>query len=362
VIAMLKMLHKDLGYEEVRNILWSTANASSDPKIAPVGYVDAYRAVVAAKANQSPTVDITSPADGDTVGYANLQIWATVNDPETPTPIGFVDDTTTPNFDTTVVFTIDGTTTCTQSENATGGSGALFSCDVATLATGSHTINVTATDPFGATGSDSITVNVINHDPQVGITNPNQYTGYTFLTGQSINFQGWIFDEDETLPQANASWSQLLWVEPPYFSIWVPMGTGTDLWYAFPSAGTYTVEFYVTDSQGASAFEDITLTIQDGAGIPVVTITDPAGGSIYGPEDQITFAGTAVDPDYGDLSGNQLVWTSDIDGVLGYGTTITTQLSSQGENTQHVITLTATAPDGGSNTATILIYIISPGN
>ncbi|MDF1556245.1 MAG: S8 family serine peptidase [Deferrisomatales bacterium] len=45
IVALLKMVRPGITYEEVRTILVSTANPSTDPKVQDRGYVDAFRAV-----------------------------------------------------------------------------------------------------------------------------------------------------------------------------------------------------------------------------------------------------------------------------------------------------------------------------
>jgi hypothetical protein len=68
----MKMVKPDLTYNQVRSILVSTSNPSSDPKVSPRGYVDAYRAVKAANPNKQPTVNILEPTYGDTPLYSNV--------------------------------------------------------------------------------------------------------------------------------------------------------------------------------------------------------------------------------------------------------------------------------------------------
>ena len=90
---------------------------------------------------------------------------------------------------------------------------------------------------------------------------------------------------------------------------------------------------------------------------PVVVITGPLDGSILDEGTVITFTGTAQDADEGALSGAFLVWTSDINGQIGTGTTFDITTLSRGV---HVITLTATDASGESGTASITITIRIP--
>jgi hypothetical protein len=99
-----------------------------------------------------------------------------------------------------------------------------------------------------------------------------------------------------------------------------------------------------------------------GAGIPSVFISQPSHGSVLGAAPyQNTFSGFAFDAEDGTLSGNSLVWTSDIDGILGYGETITVGLTGatncQQAHQQHILKLTATDSDNQANYAEITIYV-----
>ena len=86
---------------------------------------------------------------------------------------------------------------------------------------------------------------------------------------------------------------------------------------------------------------------------PVVVISSPADGTSVRQSTPVTFVGTAQDAEDGDLT-SVLIWTSNKDGVLGSGPTVTTTLLSKG---RHKITATATDGSGISGTTQIVIRI-----
>jgi hypothetical protein len=88
---------------------------------------------------------------------------------------------------------------------------------------------------------------------------------------------------------------------------------------------------------------------------PSINLLRPGDGTSVPPVTQITLAGQAIVPPFGLLSGAQLAWTSDRDGLLGYGAVITT--TSLSEGLQH-ITLKATAPDGNYASKTITLKVV----
>ncbi len=58
-----------------------------------------------------------------------------------------------------------------------------------------------------------------------------------------------------------------------------------------------------------------------------------------------------------------VAWSSDVDGLLGEGTSLEVELSNAGGDvTAHRITATATSSGGGESTATIEIVIQVPSN
>src|SRR4030095_14170107 len=60
---------------------------------------------------------------------------------------------------------------------------------------------------------------------------------------------------------------------------------------------------------------------------PTVSIVSPANGSSVSSGANITFQGTALDPEDGNIAAN-LVWTSDKDGQIGTGAGFTRTLTN----------------------------------
>jgi len=349
IVALMKMLDHDLTYDQVRSILVSTANASTDPKVAPRGYVDAYRAVAAVKPNLAPTVQIQEPGPSATATtWHDVTFRARVVDPEAPSPRWIPTD-----FSSTLTFTsdLDGKL-CSASGDATG-KGAVLGCTAAELSMGTHTITATATDPFGATGSASVSITVANTPPSATITFPPD--GSTYHTSQKVNLRGFGYDMDDpvdpNIPASRLEWRSNL--------VAGPLGTGRDLWVSLPE-GPHTITLAVTDAKGATASDSIAVTVLVGAGYPTVRILSPDDNAPFGPGELITLTGSATDPEDGDVTDDgRFAWASDIDGTLGTGRTIVATLSSGGESTVHVITLVVTDRDGHQTSQAIRVNVVS---
>lgn len=92
---------------------------------------------------------------------------------------------------------------------------------------------------------------------------------------------------------------------------------------------------------------------------PTVTISSPASGASATVGQAVTFAGSANDPEDGAISAN-LTWSSDLDGVIGSGSTFSTSALSVGA---HTITASATDSGGLSGSASIAFTVnLVPGN
>jgi hypothetical protein len=87
---------------------------------------------------------------------------------------------------------------------------------------------------------------------------------------------------------------------------------------------------------------------------PVATILTPADGDMFGLGQSIAFSGMADDAEDGPLSGASLEWSSDIDGVIGTGTSFSFSGLSAGP---HTISLIATDSDGAQGRDQIMITV-----
>jgi subtilisin family serine protease len=88
---------------------------------------------------------------------------------------------------------------------------------------------------------------------------------------------------------------------------------------------------------------------------PVVTITSPPDGSSFSNGAAITFTGNANDTEDGDLTAS-LVWTSNIDGVIGNGGSFTAVLSPGA----HTVTAAVVDSGGRVGTDSITVTVVVP--
>lgn len=89
---------------------------------------------------------------------------------------------------------------------------------------------------------------------------------------------------------------------------------------------------------------------------PTVTISSPASGASFTTGTNITFTGTATDPEQGNLS-SQINWTSNLDGALGTGATFQRSLSAG----SHTVTASVADSAGLTGSASVTISVTIPG-
>lgn len=331
IAGLMKALDPALPWDRVQQILQETANPSPDSKVAR-GYVDAFRAVARVRPNQPPTVAIRPPSSDGTVSWGHgVSLWADVSDPESPAL-----------FKGSVVFSSDRDgQLCTPAGGTTA-----FACTSPPLSLGTHTITARATDPFGAAGSASVQVQVINHAPAVTISYPDD--GSTFFTSQIVNLRGFAVDEDEPILDAGLVWSS---------DRDGVLASGHDVDVTL-SQGVHEITLTAADALGSSAQDRITITMQAGEGIPTARILSPDDGAEVESGALTTFQGKGTDPEDGVLPGDRLEWFSNRDGFLGTGSTVGVVLSGPHcDPTRHTITLRVTDSDGHQATHEILVLV-----
>lgn len=191
----------------------------------------------------------------------------------------------------------------------------------------------------------SVTDSCPNQAPTATITAPAD--GATVDEFESVSFQGSADDEED----GSLTGSSLVWSS----NLDGPIGTGTSFSRNDLTPGNHAITLTATDSEGASGSATADLTVNDLPNeAPTAQITAPTDGGSAEASESVTFTGTATDEEEGTLSGASLVWTSDLDGVLGTGTSITTSNLSGGT---HEIVLTATDSEGAFGADTIAFSI-----
>jgi hypothetical protein len=177
----------------------------------------------------APTCTITAPATGAEVAFdEDVTFVATADDPEDGA--------------------LSGASVVWRSDLVTAPLGSGLSVTTALTPPGAHTITCTATDSDGNTGSDTITVTSLS--PVAAIFHPGD--GEVRPAASSIPFVG----EGRDLEDGALTGAALVWTS----SLDGAIGTGGSF-NASLSAGTNVITLTVTDSDGNTASDTLTLTI-----------------------------------------------------------------------------------------------------
>lgn len=156
-----------------------------------------------------------------------------------------------------------------------------------------------------------------NQAPTCSISLPVDGTTYAF--GQQVVFTGAASDpEDGTLMGNSILWSS---------TIDGNLGNGSPgnptLYFATTglSAGIHTIRLTATDSQGATAFATVGITITVANTPPVTTIILPSNATVWNQGSVLTCTATCTDFQQGVITGAANVkWSSSRAGAFGPGT------------------------------------------
>lgn len=150
-----------------------------------------------------------------------------------------------------------------------------------------------------------------NLAPTAEITSPAD--GSALTLGDPVQFEGSADDpEDGPLDGPFLDWTS---------SLDGRFGIGRSVTVSDLTLGEHRVTLTATDSDGATAEDEISLAVAFNRE-PSVAITAPATGSVHADGDVIRFEGTATDPEDGPLSGESLGWRSSQDGTFGSGESV----------------------------------------
>jgi hypothetical protein len=222
------------------------------------------------------------------------------------------------------------------------GIGTEFSLD--NLSTGNHIITLKGTDNFNFSAEKSVRIIVLpNNPPVTTITSPTN--GRNFVKGENIVFQGTAIDNED----GRLSGFDMIWLS----SIQGVFGSGENFQSRLLKDGTHTISLQARDSEGAQDTAKVVITVENNDP-PFVTITSPTDGSMFFSGRVVTFAGTGIDPERGNLPGTAFKWNSSVNGDIGTGNPLAVSTLSQGH---HIITLTCTDAEGLDATDRIEIDI-----
>jgi hypothetical protein len=119
--------------------------------------------------------------------------------------------------------------------------------------------------------------------------------------------------------------------------------------------GLHVITLTVTDAAGQSARDEVKVDIREPR--PHVRIESPLNGSTHATGSQLTFRAVARDWSGQPLTREQVAWSSSVDGPMGIGAAILRGDLSKGD---HVISVTATDPEGRTGVAEARIRLADP--
>ena len=214
----------------------------------------------------------------------------------------------------------------------------------------------------GGVADDSTTVTASSAGGPFLVTAPN--TAVTWSVGTSQNVTWNVAGTDLSPISCSAVDITLSTDGGTSYSVTLASGVANSGSASITVPAAATTQARVKVQCAGNIFFDISnadFTIDGTSGAPpVVTISSPADGSSSEVGQSVTFTGSAIDPEDGNISAS-LSWTSSIDGSIGSGASFSTTGLSLGS---HTITASATDSDSlsGSDVISISVTPVGGGN
>lgn len=229
---------------------------------------------------------------------------------------------------------------------ATISSPASASTSITGLAQGSYTFRLTVTDNDGATASDDVVVNV-NQAPNVAPTANAGADKTITLPTASVTFSGSGTDSDGTI--SKYAWTK---VSGGTATITSPAAASTSV--TGLAQGNYTFRLTVTDNAGATAFDDVNVTVNAAVNI-APTANAGADKTITLPTSSVTLSGAGTDSD-GSITKYSWTKVSGGTATIGSPSSATTSINSLGQGT-YTFRLTVTDNAGATDTDDVIVTV-----
>ncbi len=284
--------------------------------------------IIVAIGNQSPVV-VASDDETITLPTSSTNLIAVASDPD-----GSITNYLWTNLSGPAAPTLAGTTT--------------NSLAVSDLIAGTYVFRITVTDNEGATSFDEVNVTVqtaINLSPTANAGSNKSIT----LPTNSTNFTGSGNDSDGTI--TNYQWTQV-----SGSALTLANSNTTTLTVSGAVAGSYIFRLTVLDNNGATGFDDVTLTVNPAAINQPPTAEAGANQTLTLPVNSTTLVGIGSDPD-GSISTYQWTKISGPTAVLTNPTSSSSSIGSLVEGT-YLFRLTVTDNGGLSATDDITINVL----
>lgn len=254
---------------------------------------------------------------------------------------GVVGDDDSPPTDLSAAWRVDGVDACAAAPAAADGD---TRCEV-TLEVGEHEVSLVVEDPGGQAASDTVNIRVeATEPPSASITAPAD--GATVVAGDLVSLQGVVADLEDGASELSAWWT----VDGDRLEVDVTVDSDGDVTASttFTEAAEHSLTLHVEDTDGKTASDTVTLTVQAAAGSPTCSIDSPGDDTVVDFEEGADFTATVADPDQSPETLT-VTWTSDFQGYLGSSTADSAgsiEFSPTLEQADHTVSMVVTDDSG----------------